>query len=99
GGTLCVTVLAVSQLFHAIGMRNTNRSLFRMNHLENRFMLFAFFLGLILQIVIIEIPILNVFFSTTPLDAPHWLLTFGLALLPLVAHELIVLGKKVSRHA
>lgn len=99
GGTLCVTVLAVSQLFHAIGMRNVNRSLFRMNHLENRFMLFAFFLGLVLQVAIVEIPALNVFFSTTPLDAVHWVLAFGLALLPLVAHECIVLGKRFTRRA
>lgn len=96
GGTLCVTVLAVSQLFHAIGMRNVNRSVFRMNHLENRFMIFAFFVGLVLQIAIVEVPVLNVFFSTIALDASHWLLTLGLALLPLAAHECIVLGKRMA---
>ncbi|ADU27695.1 cation-translocating P-type ATPase [Ethanoligenens harbinense] len=96
GGTLCVTVLAVSQLFHAIGMRNVNRSVFRMNHLENRFMIFAFFVGLALQVAIVEIPPLNVFFSTAPLDASHWLLALGLSLLPLAAHECIVLGKRMA---
>lgn len=99
GGTLCVTVLAVSQLFHAIGMRNIHRSLFRMNHLENRFMIFAFLLGLVLQVAIVEIPVLHVFFSTTSLDASHWLLAFGLALLPLIAHECIVLGKNIMKRA
>lgn len=99
GGTLCVTVLAVSQLFHAIGMRNIHRSLFRMNHVENRFMIFAFLLGLVLQVAIVEIPALHVFFSTTSLDALHWLLAFGLALLPLVAHECIVLGKNIMKRA
>lgn len=32
--TYAFTVLGMSQLFHAIGMRDVETSLFRMNHLE-----------------------------------------------------------------
>ena len=39
--TYAFTVLGMSQLFHAIGMRDVERSVFRMNHLQNRLMLLA----------------------------------------------------------
>lgn len=44
------------QLFHAIGMRDKNKSIFSMNHLENPFMILAFCLGLALQLMVTEIP-------------------------------------------
>lgn len=99
GGSLAVTVLAVSQLAHAVGMRNVNRSVFRMNHLGNRTMVLAVLIGLALQVAIIEVPALNVFFSTTALDAPHWVLVALLALAPIMAHEIIVLVRRAFRRA
>ncbi|MDQ9832020.1 cation-translocating P-type ATPase C-terminal domain-containing protein, partial [Acinetobacter soli] len=39
GQTYAFTVLGVSQLFHAIGMRDRDCSVFRMNHLENPLMI------------------------------------------------------------
>ena len=96
-GTLCVTVLAVSQLVHAIGMRNVSRSIFRMNHLENRMMIFSVLLGLVLQIAIVEIPVLNPFFSTVPLGVGNWLIIIVISLIPLVFHEcLLPLMRRLS---
>ena len=56
GQTYAFTVLGVSQLFHAIGMRDKNKSFFSMNHLENPFMILAFCLGLGLQMMVTEVP-------------------------------------------
>jgi len=95
GQTVAVTVLAVSQLFHAIGMRNVNKSVFKMNHLDNKFMLFAFFIGLFLQICIVQIPALNIPFRTTQLNALQWLWVMLLAISPIVAHELFILLKPI----
>ncbi|MEI3521516.1 MAG: hypothetical protein V8Q40_10885 [Anaerosacchariphilus sp.] len=41
----------MSQLFHAVGMRDVETSLFRMNHLENKLMLAAFAIGIGLQVL------------------------------------------------
>ncbi len=90
GSTLCVSVLAISQLFHAVGMRDVRRSIFRMNPFSNPFLIGAVLLGIALQAAIVALPPLNAFFSTVPLNAGHWLLVFALALLPLVCHEIIV---------
>ena len=95
GQTVAVTVLAVSQLFHAIGMRDVNKSVFKMNHIGNKFMLFAFFMGLFLQVCIVQIPGLNNLFHTTQLNAIQWLWVMLLAISPLVAHEIFILLKPI----
>jgi Ca2+-transporting ATPase len=91
GRTLAVTVLTLSQLFHAIGMRDVTRSVFKMKHLENKFMILAFWLGLALQLCIVQIPAVGAAFGTVPLDLEQWMFALGFSLLTLVMHEIIVL--------
>lgn len=64
--TYAFTVLGMSQLFHAIGMRDVETSLFRMNHLENRLMIAAFVIGMGLQLLVTEVPYLS--FCLEPAD-------------------------------
>lgn len=95
--TYAFTTLGMSQLFHAIGMRNVNRSIFRMNHLKNKLMILAFFLGFVLQIAVTEIPLLTALFGTVELRLVEWVDLALLSMVPLVCHELIVLGKWIIR--
>ena len=91
GQTYAFTVLGMSQLFHAIGMRDVNRSVFAMKPLENKVMLLAVGMGVLLQMAVTEIPFLNVQFGTAPLSLAEWGILTLLASLPLVAHEIIAL--------
>ncbi|HJC24512.1 MAG TPA: cation-translocating P-type ATPase [Candidatus Eisenbergiella merdavium] len=97
--TYAFTVLGMSQLFHAIGMRDVERSVFRMNHLQNRLMLLALAAGFVLQIAVTEIPFLTAAFGTAHLSLREWLRLLILAAFPLLAHELLVLlgGKGKGR--
>ncbi|MCL2255086.1 MAG: cation-translocating P-type ATPase, partial [Lachnospiraceae bacterium] len=90
--THAFTVLAMSQLFHAIGMRDTNKSIFRMNHLKNRAMLAALFFGFFLQFLVTEIPYLINLFGTSQLTLNEWMTLGLLAMAPLFIHELLILG-------
>lgn len=90
GRTFAFTVLAVSEIFHAIGMRNTKKSIFAFNHLNNKLMLIAGALGLVLQFVVVGTPVGRIF-GSTPLSAMQWLIVLLLSLAPLVMHEIIVL--------
>jgi len=94
--TYAFTVLAVSQLFNAIGMRDLSKSVFKMNHTNNRMMIVAFFAGIGLQVLVTEIDVLNVLFETTHLSLKEWLLLVALSTGPLWAHELLVLGKTLK---
>ncbi len=89
--TYAFTVLGMSQLFHAVGMRDMGRSFFRMNHLENKLMILACILGFLLQIAVTEVPILIAAFGTTHLQWGEWGILTLLASFPLLAHEVMIL--------
>ena len=89
--TYAFTVLGMSQLFHAVGMRDTHKSFFRMHHLENKLMIAACAAGFALQLAVTEIPFLIGAFGTSPLSGSEWMRLTVLAAAPLFAHEIIVL--------
>lgn len=96
--TYAFTVLGMSQLFHAIGMRNVERSVFRMNPFGNRLMVAAAGLGVFLQLLVTEVPFLIQAFSTVHLSPGEWgMLTF-LAAMPLAAHELLLIRVPFLKH-
>ena len=89
--TYAFTVLGMSQLFHAVGMRDVHRSVFTMNHLENKLMIAACGLGFLLQFAVTEIPFLINAFGTSPLSGQEWFRLIGLSAMPLLAHEFMAL--------
>lgn len=97
--TYSFTVLGMSQLFHAIGMRDVHRSFFRMHLLENKLMIGACALGFALQFAVTEVPFLINAFGTSHLSGREWGVLAVLAAFPLLAHEVIAfLGKDEKRH-
>ena len=94
--TYAFTVLGMSQLFHAIGMRDTEVSVFKMNHWKNKLMIAAFAVGVALQLLVTEIPYFVGLFDTDPLSALEWINLLILAAMPLLAHEIFVLLKKLT---
>lgn len=94
--TYAFTVLAISQLFNAMGMRNLNRSIFKYNHLNNRLMLIAIVVALILQISVTEVPFLVDAFETASLTLKEWLALLALSTTPLWFHELFVFSRHLN---
>ncbi|MDD3226379.1 MAG: cation-translocating P-type ATPase [Tissierellia bacterium] len=95
--TYAFTTLGVSQLFHAIGMRNYDKSLFQISHTDNLAMIGAFTGGLLLQILVTEIPFLTEVFETSQLSLREWINLILLSMVPLLSHEIIVMGKKIFK--
>ncbi len=95
--TYAFTVLAISQLFNAMGMRNLNRSIFRYNHFSNRLMVIAFVVAFSLQISVTEIPFLVEAFDTASLTLREWLALAAISTTPIWFHELFVLGRYLKR--
>ena len=73
--TYAFTVLGMSQLFHAVGMRDIHTSVFRMGYLRNKLMLAAFVIGFLLQFGVTEIPFLIL--AAFPLLAHELLVLLG----------------------
>ncbi len=84
-------VLGISQLFHAVGMRDVNRSVFRMDHRANPYMIGSVILGILLQIAVTEIAPLIALFGTVRLTMTEWSQLIALSMTPLIVHELLAL--------
>ncbi|MBE6030134.1 MAG: cation-translocating P-type ATPase [Clostridiales bacterium] len=93
--TYAFTVLGISQLFNAAGMRSLDRSFFTINHFNNKMMLLAFAVGFGLQIAVTEINFLEGVFGTTELSISEWGMLTVLAMSPIVLHEVYVLASHI----
>lgn len=96
--TYAFTVLGLSELFHAAGMRSPERSVFGRGFFGNRLMIAAFAFGLLLQAAVTELPILASLFHTSVLSPAEWGFLLLLSAAPLLAHEILaVLGYPKGR--
>ncbi len=89
--TYAFTVLGMSQLFHALGMRDVRTSVFSGKRTFNPVMAAAFVLGILLQMAVTEIPYLVNMFGTAPLVWQEWAVLLILAAFPVLTHEIFVL--------
>ena len=96
--THAFTVLGMSQLVHAVGMRDVNRSVFRMKHLANPYMIFAWAAGILLQLLVTEVPYFVDLFGTSKLSLHEWAILGGLSCVPIFVHEILVLSETLSEH-
>ena len=63
--TYAFTVLGMCQLYHAIGMRDVQKSVFAMSPRDNLLMVAACIIGFILQFAVTEMPFLIRAFGTS----------------------------------
>ncbi|NLJ32781.1 MAG: cation-translocating P-type ATPase [Erysipelotrichaceae bacterium] len=93
--TYAFTVLGVSQLFHMLGMANIKKTFFRLFNKSEWLIWTAFVVGLLLQILVTEIPFLSTAFSTVELTLKEWLLLAAVSTAPLIVHEIIILVRLI----
>ncbi len=89
--TTAFCVLSLSELFHMLGMTSIRKSFVHNFKTKNKLLWISFIVGILLQIGVVVTPYVNYFFKCAQLDFTHWLLVFGLSVLPLIAHEIVAL--------
>lgn len=87
GRTVAFTVLVVLQLVNTLSVRHAHTTMFA-GLFTNHWLWLALAAGLLLQLLVVYLPILNTAFSTAPLDGQHWLLVIGCAVVFIVVEEL-----------
>lgn len=95
--TMAFCTLAFGELFHMLNMSSLKTSAFRVFRNRNAMMAVAFAVGALMQLAVVEIPLLRAVFSTASLSGTAWLLVLAFSLLPLVAHELAVWVRWIRR--
>ncbi len=92
--TLTFTVMVLAQLFHALNNRSEDRSIFTLGLWTNKPLLATVGLSALLQAGIVSHPSVQSIFKVTPFDPEHWVLAFGIGILPLIAMEIWKAARK-----
>ena len=85
--TAAFSTLVLAQLFNTLNSRSETVSALR--HLfVNKWLWGAIALGAVLQVAVVEVPVLQTAFSTTSLDPAHWAIVVAMASLVLWVDEI-----------
>ncbi len=87
--TMAFVVLAASQLFYSLSMRNFKKSVFKIGLFSNKILILAIIAGILLQLVVISIPFLANAFGVTNLSLVDWGIVIAFSLIPLLVNEII----------
>lgn len=86
--TMCFITLVVCELFHSYNLLSDTDSLFSRNPFENKFLNWAFVIGLALTALIVVVPMAPIqeAFGVTSIDFEHWMISiaFAFTIIPFV---------------
>lgn len=94
--TMAFVVLATSQLFYSLTMRSFTKSILKIGLFSNMYLLGAIALGVALQFAVVSVPFLTSAFKVQMLSQRDWGIVFLLAIVPLVANEIIKMLLKIG---
>ncbi|MCX2742159.1 cation-translocating P-type ATPase [Pontibacter anaerobius] len=86
--TIAFMTLVACQLYYSLALRHPTKSIFQVGVFSNRFLIGAIVLGLLLQLVIIGVPVMQQAFNLQMLDFRGWVTVIILGVVPLVLNEL-----------
>jgi len=87
--TLAFMTIIACQLFYALSFRHARQSVFKAGLFKNRYLAGAIILGLLLQVLVLEVPALSGAFRLQSLHLRGWLEIMALGLFPLFLSEVI----------
>ena len=77
--SMAFMVLSMSQLFHALNLRSLEHSLFRAGPFKNRWLILTVLFGIVLQVIVCELPAAQLLLGTVHLDGMSWAVVFVLS--------------------
>ena len=86
--TMSFMVLSMSQLFHSLNCRSQNESIFNIGFFKNKWLLLTAVFGILLQVSVCHLPLLNSILKTTPLSFIQWGLIFALSSSTIIVNEI-----------
>ena len=95
--TMAFIVLATSQLFYSLSMRNIEKPIREIGLFTNKLLIGAIVLGILLQVIVVYVPFLASAFKLHMLSLNDWLIVFVLAIIPVTINEIIKEFKHLRR--
>lgn len=85
--TMAFLVLVMCQLFYSLALRNNTKSIFKIGIFSNKYLIGAILIGVLLQLAVIGIPVMQRAFHLQMLDLEGWIIAIALGLVPLLFNE------------
>jgi Ca2+-transporting ATPase len=87
--TMAFMVLVICQLFFSLAVRSSSKSIFQVGIFSNKYLVGAIVLGVLLQLIVIGIPVMQRAFHLQMLDLKGWIIAISLGLVPLLVTEMV----------
>ena len=94
--TMAFVVLAASQLFYSLTVRNFTKSILSIGIFSNRYLIGAILVGFLLQFGVISIPFFADAFNVMNLSIQDWGLVIIFSVIPLIVNEMIKVFMRFS---
>jgi len=85
--TMAFMVLVMCQLFYSLAVRSSSKSIFQIGLFSNKYLTGAIVLGILLQLIVVGIPVMQSAFHLQMLDLRGWIIAISLGLVPLLVNE------------
>ena len=90
GMTMAFLTMSMAEIFHSFNMRTVRKSIFKLKG-QNKYLIGAMILSLILTTAVIYIPGVNTAFEFSNISLPEYAVALGLALLVIPIVEIVKL--------
>jgi len=87
GRTMAFVCLGMLELVHAFNIKS-EESIFKVGIWKNKYLIGAFFIGLLLQGGVVFVPAIANIFELVQLNSTQWLYTIGISISPIIIMEL-----------
>lgn len=87
--TIMFVGIGIGTLFYIFSIRSMRRMIWRIDHFNNKFLIFALSISWTLLLGAIYLPWLQKLLRTVPLGWEHWSVLFGLGLLNIILIEIV----------
>ena len=85
--TMAFISIGLLELIHSFNIKS-EKSIFKTNIFENKFLIGSFLLGIVVQLIVAVIPQLAEIFKLVPLNQTQWIITLAISILPIPIMEL-----------
>lgn len=100
GRTMAFVSLGLLELVHSFNIKS-EESIFKIGLFENKYLIGAFIIGALLQVLVVIVPTFAKIFKLVPLNNIQWIYTVGVSLVPIAIMEVqkklneVKFGKKI----
>lgn len=94
--TMAFIVLSISQLFYSFSLRHSEKSVFRLGLLTNKYLVGSLIIGIFLQAVVVMFPPFAVTFKVYSINLNDWLFVFIISIIPFAFNEIFKAIKNIK---